>query len=52
MCGGLGAWLGATSYDSTGKYDIAFIVMLVTAIAAVLLTVSLRPGDRQPTTVS
>ena len=52
MCGGLGAWLGAASYDSTGKYDIAFIVMLVTANAAVLLTVSLRAGDRQPTTVS
>ena len=45
MCGGLGAWLGAASYDGTGTYDRAFIAMLVTATAAVLLTLALRRGD-------
>ena len=45
MCGGLGAWLGAASYDGTGAYDRAFIAMLVTATAAVLLTLALRRGD-------
>ena len=48
MFGGLGAWLGAASYDGTGNYDGAFIIMLTTASVAVLLTVALRRGDAGP----
>ena len=42
MCGGIGAWLGAASFDRTGNYDVAFIVMLVLSLIATVLTLMLR----------
>jgi predicted MFS family arabinose efflux permease len=42
MCGGLGAWLGAASFDATGNYDAAFAVMLAVSLLAALLTLMLR----------
>jgi predicted MFS family arabinose efflux permease len=42
MCGGLGAYIGAASFDTTGKYDAAFVVMLAFSLLAVLLTLMLR----------
>lgn len=42
MCGGIGAWLGAASFDATGNYDFAFIVMMVLSLVAALLTLMMR----------
>ena len=36
MCGGLGAWIGATLFDATGSYDWAFGVMLASSLLACL----------------
>jgi predicted MFS family arabinose efflux permease len=42
ICGGFGAWLGAVVFDATGRYDRAFILMLVSCIVALALTLGLR----------
>ena len=36
MCGGLGAWMGATLFDATGGYDRAIIVMAALTTVAFL----------------
>jgi len=40
--GGVGAYLGAAIFDATGGYDAAFVTMLVSAVAALALTLMLR----------
>src|SRR4029077_12655662 len=40
--GGVGAYAGAAIFDATGGYDAAFIAMLVSAVAALALTLMLR----------
>ena len=48
ICGGLGAWLGAGIFDSTGRYDPAFIIMLGSCVVALALTFALRqPTDNK-----
>ena len=42
IAGGLGAYVGAAVFDSTGTYDGAFIFMLVISALAVVLTLMLR----------
>ncbi|MDH3714795.1 MAG: MFS transporter [Gammaproteobacteria bacterium] len=42
MCGGLGALLGAVMFDSQGHYDTVFILMLVLAALAGVLTMGMR----------
>ena len=41
MCGGFGAWLGATIFDRTGNYETVFIIMAVASLAAVVFTAML-----------
>ena len=45
ICGGIGAYLGAAVFDATGTYNDAFLVMLVAAFVALLLTLMLRKPD-------
>jgi predicted MFS family arabinose efflux permease len=40
--GGMGAYLGATTFDRLGGYDVAFAVMLASNVAALALTLRLR----------
>lgn len=42
MAGGLGAYLGASVFDSTKSYDAAFAVMLVVSVIALGLTLLLK----------
>ena len=42
VCGGIGAYIGASIFDATSRYDIAFVIMLVTSAIAVVLTLALR----------
>jgi predicted MFS family arabinose efflux permease len=42
ICGGFGAYLGARVFDSTGRYDFVFGVMLASSVVALGLTLSLR----------
>ena len=42
ITGGLGAYLGASVFDSTGRYDLAFLIMLAGSVIALLLTLCLR----------
>ena len=44
--GGLGAYLGAAAYDTTGGYDIAFSMMMAVSLLALLLTLLLRQPRR------
>lgn len=45
--GGIGAYLGAAVFDSTGTYDIAFAIMLGASVLALVLTAMLRkPAPR------
>ena len=46
VCGGIGAYIGASIFDATSGYRIAFVIMFVASATAVLLTVSLR-GPRK-----
>ena len=39
--GGLGAYGGAAIFDATGTYDAAFLVMLASAVVALVLTLML-----------
>lgn len=41
ICGGFGAYLGASVFDLTGGYDLAFAMMLVSSVVALLLTFAL-----------
>lgn len=45
IMGGLGAWGGARIFDITGRYDIAFIIVLVATVIALVLTLCL---ERKP----
>jgi predicted MFS family arabinose efflux permease len=42
VCGGIGAYVGASVFDATSRYDAAFAMMLVAAAIAVVLTLLLR----------
>ncbi len=42
ICGGLGAYLGASVFDRTGRYDFVFALMLASSVVALSLTVLLR----------
>ncbi|MBI2961543.1 MAG: MFS transporter [Betaproteobacteria bacterium] len=42
ICGGIGAYMGAGIFDATGRYDIAFVIMLVVSAIALVLTIALR----------
>jgi predicted MFS family arabinose efflux permease len=42
ICGGVGAYIGASIFDATSRYDSAFAIMLVTSVVALLLTIALR----------
>src|SRR3954471_7570940 len=45
--GGVGAYAGAAIFDATGAYDAAFVLMLVSAVAALALTLMLgKPASR------
>jgi len=44
--GGIGAYLGAAVFDSTGKYDIAFSTMFAVSLLAVFLTLLMRQPVR------
>jgi predicted MFS family arabinose efflux permease len=44
--GGIGAYLGAAVFDSTGKYDIAFSTMFAVSLLAVFLTLLMRRPRR------
>lgn len=45
--GGLGAYLGAATFDRFGGYDPAFVVMAVSNVLALALTAGLRrPASR------
>jgi predicted MFS family arabinose efflux permease len=44
--GGLGAYGGARIFDATGRYDIAFIIMLAVTIVAFVLTLCLERKPR------
>jgi predicted MFS family arabinose efflux permease len=46
ICGGFGAYLGASVFDRTGRYDLVFALMLASSIVALCLTLLLR---RTPT---
>ncbi len=46
ICGGLGAWLGAAVFDSTGAYTVAFTIMMIATGAALLLTLIYKPLKR------
>jgi predicted MFS family arabinose efflux permease len=41
-CGGMGAYLGAAAFDATGGYTIAFWIMFVVSLIALILTLMLR----------
>jgi len=42
ICGGFGAYLGASVFDRTGRYDLVFALMLASSIVALCLTLLLR----------
>ena len=42
ICGGIGAYIGASIFDATSRYDIAFAIMLVGSVIATVLTLGLR----------
>jgi predicted MFS family arabinose efflux permease len=42
--GGIGAYAGAAIFDATGGYEAAFVVMLTSAVLALVLTLMLRRG--------
>jgi predicted MFS family arabinose efflux permease len=43
--GGIGAFAGAAIFDATGRYDIAFVIVLAASVLALVLTLCL---DRVP----
>lgn len=46
ICGGIGAYMGARIFDTTARYDSAFVIMLVASVIATALTFSLRRPRR------
>lgn len=42
ICGGIGAYMGATIFDGTGRYDMAFVIMFVFSATAAVLSFALR----------
>jgi predicted MFS family arabinose efflux permease len=48
ICGGLGAYLGAAVFDATHRYDEAFAIMLISSIAALVLTLMLKRPKLSP----
>lgn len=42
ILGGIGAYIGARIFDATGRYDVAFVILLVLSALAVVLTLALR----------
>jgi predicted MFS family arabinose efflux permease len=42
VCGGIGAYIGASVFDATRHYDIAFVTMLLGSAVAVVLMLALR----------
>ncbi|HYK79985.1 MAG TPA: MFS transporter [Micropepsaceae bacterium] len=42
ICGGFGAYLGASVFDRTGRYDLVFALMLASSVVALCLTLLLR----------
>jgi nitrate/nitrite transporter NarK len=45
--GGVGAYAGAAIFDATGTYDAAFVLMLGSAVVALVLTLMLgKPASR------
>jgi len=42
--GGVGAYAGGAIFDATGDYQAAFITMLISAVVALALTLTLRRG--------
>lgn len=42
ICGGFGAYLGASVFDRTGHYDLVFALMLASSVVALCLTLLLR----------
>jgi predicted MFS family arabinose efflux permease len=44
--GGIGAWLGAAVYDSTGAYTHAFTVMMLASILAFVVTILYKPSQQ------
>lgn len=46
ICGGFGAYLGASVFDRTGHYDLVFALMLASSVVALCLTLLLQ---RTPT---
>ena len=42
--GGIGAYAGAAIFDATGTYDAAFLLMLASALVALMLTL-VRPAN-------
>ncbi|MDO9411310.1 MAG: MFS transporter [Pseudolabrys sp.] len=46
--GGFGAYLGAAVFDSTGTYNIAFVVMFASSVLAVALCAMLRKPAARP----
>ena len=47
ICGGLGAYLGAALFDTSGGYDRAFLIMMASSLIALALTFCLNRGHRQ-----
>lgn len=46
--GGIGAYIGASIFDATHAYDIAFVIMLAGSVVAVVLTIGLRRPHALP----
>ena len=46
--GGVGAYAGAAIFDATGTYDAAFLLMLASAVVALLLTLLLLAKPATP----
>jgi uncharacterized membrane protein YeaQ/YmgE (transglycosylase-associated protein family) len=42
ICGGLGAYLGGSIFDTTGRYDQAFAAVFVASAVAVVLILMLK----------
>ncbi|HWM46555.1 MAG TPA: MFS transporter [Xanthobacteraceae bacterium] len=45
--GGVGAYAGAAIFDATGRYDIAFFIVLAATVVALILTLCLDRTPRQ-----
>jgi predicted MFS family arabinose efflux permease len=42
ICGGIGAYIGASIFDATSRYDVAFVIMLAVSAIALVLMIALR----------